>query len=136
MISLSKVTTVPVCDAEIVATTKSITELEFKRTGLERQLENLGSPEDFQMKIAETSFLLSSIRMERSTAPPGSNTDRLDTLVAEKEDELQNLEDREANFGIVAMERRSFDVVLYGRHIETLTAYKVALEAKRPTLAA
>jgi hypothetical protein len=136
MISSSKVTTVPVCDAEILATTQSITELEFKRSGLERQMENLGSPEDYQTKIAETSFLLSSIRMQRSTAPPNSNTDRLDTLIAEKEDELQNLEDREANFGIVAMERRSFDVVLYGRQIDTLTAYKVSLEAKRPTLAA
>ncbi len=108
----------------------------FHRTGTERQIENAPDiskvPKD--KLIAER--VLAGLQILKSQTPPGPDLTSIEALIEERQNEIENLTDKEDSYGTQAMQDREVKIGLYNMGIEEVDQYKLDLEAKKTQLSA
>ncbi len=135
MINTSRLTTVADVEAAMVNAEKFKADFQFKRTALERQLNNATSNSgSVSGDLAKINFEIASLEAVQSTLPPGLEFDAYTEVINNFKVEKQKLIDDEQSEGPLGLQRRVVLLQLLKVRIDGMTAYQTSLEQLKAQL--
>jgi argininosuccinate lyase len=137
MLETSSITTVAELDATVVLMQSLRAELDYRRTTIEKQLDNaFNNAQDLADEIEGLQFKLASYNTVRAGMAGGPEQTKVDELISSAQQELQSALADQNDGGIQGALKRHAELTTLNNRIVYIDEYKTVLDTLRNTLPA